>query len=814
MTGESYEIQRSVEMKTLWAVVICLAVLGSAGHCFGQTQLVSDAFDSGSTGSYLGPNWTGCGYNNGAYSQLVYENSAAGGSGYWGQDCSLYTGYGPFPSDQYATAVIVSSNPSSSPQASVQIRGNATPATPEYYVACGWDAQDFPPDYHYRIWSMGPLPSSNGPTSLFLSSITPSTNDVVTCQELGNTISMQVNGTTVATVADTSGIANGFPGLYYVDPSGTGPNSTDVIFDTFSAGSGPPLTSLVITPGSVSTLAGSFVQFTGQAAYSDGTVSNLNNWSSSNTTVATVDPTGFAYAAAPGNAVITGAAGADSNTANLTVGQTNGYTPLVHDGFTGSGGGYLGSNWTGCGFDSGAYSKLVYQNNEAGGSGYWSQNCSVYTGYGNFPNNQYATATVVAPTPSSTPEASIQVRGNATPSSPESYIACGWDAQDFPADYHYRIWSLAPGGNPTSLYLSKVTPATGDTIWCQVLGNVVTMNVNGTNISVVSDTSGLSAGYPGLYYIDPNGDVPPITDVIFDNFVAGQVNNAVLASITVTPNPASVTYGSSVQFGATGTYTDGTSAKVSGLTWSSSAPSVASISGTGLATGTGAGTAAIAAASGTTTGIATLNVNRAASSTAITSTSPNPSSAQQPVTINFTVTGPGSGPTGSVTVTASTRESCSGTLTSSHTGSCSITFSSGGSRTLSARYSGDSNFNSSTSGTVTQRVNSPSIFLSPSSISYGTVNRGTSSTKSVTIFNTGSGALTNLSWSITGTNSSEFTVASSTCGAPPATLNSGGSCSISVTFRPTATGTQTASLRLSDNASNSPQSVSLSGSGR
>ncbi len=799
-------------MKTSWAAVICLAVISSAGHCFAQTQLVNDTFDGGSNGTYLGPNWIGCGYNNGAYSELVYQNNQAGGSGYWGQDCSLYTGYGPFPSDQYASAVLVAPTPSSSPQASVQIRGDATPATPEYYIACGWDAQDFPPDYHYRIWSMGPNPATGGPTSLFLSSIIPATNDVITCQELGNTVSMQVNGTTIATVADTSGVVSGYPGLYYVDPSGTGPTSTDVIFDNFIAGSGPALTSLVITPASVSTLAGSFVQFTGQAVYADGTISNLNNWSSSNTAVATVDPTGFAYAASPGTATITGAAGSDSNTATLTVGQTNGYTPLVHDGFTGTGGGYLGSNWTGCGFEGGAYSKLVYQNNEAGGSGYWAQNCAVYTGYGNFPNNQYATAMLVDPTPSSTPEASIQVRGNATPSSPESYIACGWDAQDFTPDYHYRIWSLAPGGNPTSLYLSNVTPATGDVIWCQVLGNTVAMNVNGANIAVVSDNSGLSSGYPGLYYIDPNGDVPPITDVIFDNFVAGQVNNAVLASITITPNPATVTYGSSVQFVATGTYTDGTTANISSLvSWSSSATSIATVSASGLASGVGLGTAAIMATSGTMTGTASLRVNKAASTTTITSNSPNPSALQQAVTISFKVAGPGVGPTGSVTVTASTRESCTATLTAAHTGSCSITFSTGGSRTLTAQYSGDTNFNGSTSGSVTQRVNSPSLFLSPSSISYGTVTRGNSSTKSVTLYNIGSGALTNLSWSITGTNSNEFTVSSTTCGT---TLNAGASCAISVTFKPNATGTQSASLRLSDNASNSPQTVGLSGSGR
>ena len=75
--------------KTLFGVAVCLAVITTAGACFAQTQLVSDNFDAGTNGAYLGPNWTGCGYNNGAYNKLDYQNNQAGGSGFWGQDLSL-----------------------------------------------------------------------------------------------------------------------------------------------------------------------------------------------------------------------------------------------------------------------------------------------------------------------------------------------------------------------------------------------------------------------------------------------------------------------------------------------------------------------------------------------------------------------------------------------------------------------------------------------------------------------------------------------------------------------------------------------------
>jgi hypothetical protein len=894
-------------MKTLLAIAVCFAMIGSAALCVAQTELVNDNFDSGMSGTPFGPNWTGCGFFLGTYNKLDYQNGQAGGGGYYSQECALYTGYGAFPSDQYATASVVAASPSSSTQAGLQLRQSVTPSAPESYIACGWNAQDFPADYHYRIWSMAPNPPTGGPSSLVLTNVTPVTNDVIWCQVLGTTVTMKVNGKVIATVTDNSGLTSGYPGLYYVDPSGGGPTSTDVIWDNFAAGAGPALVSLTITPNSTTATAGSYVQFSGSATYADGTVASISNWSSSDTTVAGIDSSGFAYAAAAGTVTVTGSTGVDSGTATLTVNATQGYTPLVHDSFVGSTGSYLGPNWSGCGYYGGAYSPLVYQNNQAGGGGYYSQECAVYNG--TFPTDQYATATIVAPNPAATPQAGVQLRQNVTPSTPESYIACGWNAQDFAADYHYRIWSMQPDpptGGPTSLYLSKVTPATNDVVWCQVMGTTVNMQVNGTTIATVTDDSGVTNGNPGLYYIDPNGDVPPPTDVIWDNFVAGQVDGKVITSIAVTPNPASVKAGSSVQFTATGTYTDGSTANItSSVTWSSSNTSVATVSPAGLASGVGGGSVTITGASENKTGGANLTVTvptvpptvsftgspasaaygatfmvtattnapvmptitstsgvcsagsvtgspasanaiitmlagtgkctvtanwaaaigytaagpltqstsatKVASTVTITSNTPNPSTLRQAVTIGFTVAGTGAGPTGSVTVTASTRESCTGTLNSAQTGSCSITFNTGGSRTLTAAYGGSSNFNSSTSASVSQTVNSPTVSLSPTSLSFGTVTRNTNLTKAETVSNTGSGALLNLSWSITGPDSNRFSVSSTTCGT---TLNPGSSCVINVTFRPNNTGSYSANLNLTDNANNSPQTVALTGNGR
>jgi hypothetical protein len=99
----------------------------------------------------------------------------------------------------------------------------------------------------------------------------------------------------------------------------------------------------------------------------------------------------------------------------------------------------------------------------------------------------------------------------------------------------------------------------------------------------------------------------------------------------------------------------------------------------------------------------TLVVNQASSTTTINSHAPNPAVVGQAVTVIFSVTGNGVPPTGSVTVTASTGESCSGAL-SSGAGSCSLTFNTTGSRTLSASYGGDHNFKSSSSVQVTETI--------------------------------------------------------------------------------------------------------------
>ncbi len=104
----------------------------------------------------------------------------------------------------------------------------------------------------------------------------------------------------------------------------------------------------------------------------------------------------------------------------------------------------------------------------------------------------------------------------------------------------------------------------------------------------------------------------------------------------------------------------------------------------------------------------------------------------------------------------------------------------------------------------------PTVTLTPTSLAFGSQAIGTSSPpQPATFTNTGTVTVSITSIAVIGTNSGDFTE-SNTCGT---SLAVGASCTISVTFTPTAAGPRAASLSVSDNASGSPQAVGLAGTG-
>ncbi len=100
----------------------------------------------------------------------------------------------------------------------------------------------------------------------------------------------------------------------------------------------------------------------------------------------------------------------------------------------------------------------------------------------------------------------------------------------------------------------------------------------------------------------------------------------------------------------------------------------------------------------------------------------------------------------------------------------------------------------------------PWAVLSPTSLTFASQKVGTTSApQPATLTNTGSATL-----NITSIKTSGNFHQTNTCGK---TLNAGIACQISVTFTPTRTGKRRGKLTVADNAANSPQSVSLTGTG-
>jgi len=123
----------------------------------------------------------------------------------------------------------------------------------------------------------------------------------------------------------------------------------------------------------------------------------------------------------------------------------------------------------------------------------------------------------------------------------------------------------------------------------------------------------------------------------------------------------------------------------------------------------------------------------------------------------------------------------------------------------------DSASNSPQSAMLTGTGAAPAT-VTPSALAFGNVTKGTTSAaKVVTVTNNLSTALTLSSIGLGGTNPGDFLKAT-TCGASLAAF---GSCTVSVSFKPTVMGARSATLAVTDSPdSGSPHNVALSGTGQ
>jgi hypothetical protein len=152
------------------------------------------------------------------------------------------------------------------------------------------------------------------------------------------------------------------------------------------------------------------------------------------------------------------------------------------------------------------------------------------------------------------------------------------------------------------------------------------------------------------------------------------------------------------------------------------------------------------------------------------------------------------------------------TLTANQSVTFTVTFAPTSAAAASGSLSVVSNASNSTlsiglSGTGTA---AGTLAVSPTSLSFGKVADGSSSSITSSLLTASGSSVTISSASISGTNGSEFALSGISL---PVTLGAGKTASFTVTFTPGASGAASASLSFASNASNSPAVQSLTGTG-
>jgi len=308
-----------------------------------------------------------------------------------------------------------------------------------------------------------------------------------------------------------------------------------------------------------------------------------------------------------------------------------------------------------------------------------------------------------------------------------------------------------------------------------------------------------------------NNAVPTITSLSPTSTAAGAAAQTLAIKGTNFLPTSTVTYNGVAH---TPAFASSTQLKITLSTSDQATPGTYGVAVTNPAPGGGASssvnftvTASRAAVALTPTSIAFANQTVGTSSSARTVTLSNPGTAALSISsITLTGTNPGA---------FRTTTTCGSSLSAGASCTISVTFvpASSSSRTASLTVTDNAAGGpQSVSLTGTGVAATPAANLSLPTIAFGNQTVGTTSrAQTVTLSNPGNAALSITGIAITGTNPAAFTVSSKTCGS---TVNAGAGCTISVVFTPHGAGSKSASVAITDNAPGSPQSVSLTGTGK
>lgn len=222
----------------------------------------------------------------------------------------------------------------------------------------------------------------------------------------------------------------------------------------------------------------------------------------------------------------------------------------------------------------------------------------------------------------------------------------------------------------------------------------------------------------------------------------------------------------------------------------------------------GTATAALAPVASLTPALAFGSVNVGSSSSAQTATLSNTGTAALVI--------------GSIATASSEFTPSGGTCAAGGTvaagSSCTIgvgfTPAAAGARTATLTVTHNASGGSSTSALSGSGVAlSPQASVSPAALSFTQTVNTVSAAQTVTLSNPGTAPLTIGTLAVSGAQAAEFQIASGGTCTAGASVAASGSCTVRVSFAPTAAGARSASLAITHNATGSPTSVSLAGTG-
>ena len=347
------------------------------------------------------------------------------------------------------------------------------------------------------------------------------------------------------------------------------------------------LQSINVSPATSSVATGQSQAFTAYGLFSDGSTTDITNsvtWSSNAANVATVNPTGLATGVGTGSATITATSGTASGSATLSV--TSAILTSVDispDDQTIPIGGQIQLTLTG------SYSDNTTQDITSGAT--WTSSdptlasvdpvSGIVTGVKNSNGNPVTiTASYGAFSGTTTVTVTDAVPESLTLTPATASIAAGTTQQ-------YTVNQIYSDGS--------IQPVVSGLSWISSSAATASVDANGLATGIAPGQATITVAY---------GSMTATASLT--------VTSATLTALVVTPVTTVVGINGTVQFTATGVFSDNSVEDLtSQAAWSSSVASYAVINDAGVASGLSAGTTTITATYGGVSGTATLNVTTA-----------------------------------------------------------------------------------------------------------------------------------------------------------------------------------------------------------